>query len=83
MWPPPETWTAVRVSWRTMLDDPEKSPKKILEWIENAPGGQWHLSGWEEYQRQATHGAPWNGVDGFEFRFERAEDALLFRLTWT
>lgn len=66
-----------------MLDDPDYGPRRILDWVESAPGGRWHLSGWEEWERLDTHGVPYNGLDGFEFRFENKSDAVIFALRWS
>lgn len=67
-WPPPD-WPEVIITWKTMLDYSDYSPNMIMHWIDNAPGGRYHLHGF-----QAT--------EGFAFRFERPEDATMFALRW-
>ena len=69
MWPPPESWTEVRVMWEDILEGPKFPIKRILDWLEDAPGGRYHMSGYES-------------TEGFSFRFERAEDATHFKLRW-
>lgn len=68
-WPPPN-WTEVVILWRDILDKPLYPIKDILAWVENQPGGQYHLHGWR-------------ATEGFAFRFERPEDATAFALKWT
>jgi hypothetical protein len=67
-WPPPD-WTEVIVKWDDVLSGPEYPIRAILDWIESAPGGDYHLHGY-------------NAVEGFSFRFEQAEDAVYFKLRW-
>jgi len=81
-WPPPESWTEVVVTWKTMLDNADYNPNLILDWIEKTPGGRYHLHGWEDFQRYPRHGIGIGGVDGFAFRFENEKDAVLFKLRW-
>lgn len=69
LWPPPD-WTEVVILWPTMLDRDARSPHVILDWVDRAPGGCYHLHGHE-------------GVKGFAFRFENPEDAILFKLRWS
>jgi hypothetical protein len=70
MWPPPDDWTEVVIPWTEMLVPfTFRQPLVIIKWIEDQPGGCYHLHGW-----QAT--------EGFAFRFERAEDATAFALRW-
>jgi hypothetical protein len=68
MWPPPN-WTEVIVSWETMLANADKAPNNVLEWVNNQPGGNYHLHGYKS-------------TEGFAFRFERDEDATVFKLRW-
>jgi hypothetical protein len=51
------------------MNHPHYSIREILEWIDDAPGGRYHLHG---------H----NGDDGFAFRFEQPKDATYFKLKW-
>ena len=81
-WPPPEGWTQVVVTWKIMLENPKHNPNLILDWVDTTPGGRYHLHGWEDFQRYPRHGIGVGGVDGFAFRFERREDAVLFKLRW-
>jgi hypothetical protein len=69
MWPPPNAWSEVIVLWDDVLSGPRYPIKKILEWLETAPGGEYHIHGYES-------------TEGFSFRFKRAEDATHFRLRW-
>lgn len=68
-WPPPEGWTEVVVTWRTMLDDPDYAPLAIEDWVLKHAQGRWHLHGYR-------------ATEGFAFRFEDPRDAVLFRLKW-
>lgn len=72
----------MRISWEVMLDHADHAPNDIIAWVESAPGGSWHLSGWDEWTRLESHGRDYKGIDGFEFRFERREDAVMFALRW-
>jgi hypothetical protein len=66
---PHPDWTEVLVLWDNIMNHPHYSIREILDWIDSAPGGKYHLHG---------H----NYTDGFEFRFERPEDATYFKLKW-
>lgn len=69
-WPPPESWTEVVIPWTEMLVPfTFRKPLVIIKWIEDQPGGRYHLHGWQSTQ-------------GFAFRFERPEDATAFALRW-
>ena len=68
LWPPPE-WTEVVILWTTMLEYETHNPNKILSWVDNHPGGKYHLHGY-------------NATEGFAFRFEDPNDAALFVLRW-
>ena len=46
-----------------------RKPLNILSWVEQQPGGRYHLHGWQSTQ-------------GFAFRFERPEDATVFAARW-
>ena len=67
-WPPPD-WTEVVVTWQTMLDSKEHNVNEIHEWVNTHPGGRFHLHGWQK-------------TEGFAYRFENPEDALIFALRW-
>jgi len=68
-WPPPE-WTEVVIPWDEMLVPRTfRKPLNILSWVEQQPGGRYHLHGWQS-------------TEGFAFRFERAEDATVFAARW-
>lgn len=69
MWPPPENWIECVVTWDTMMANADYAPNAILQWIDNQPGGEYHLHGYKS-------------TEGFAFRFSRAKDATLFRLRW-
>ena len=66
-WPPP-AWPEIVIPWERMLDEPGLAPA-VLDWIEQAPGGSYHLHGYKT-------------TEGFSFRFQRAEDATMFALRW-
>ena len=67
-WPPP-IWTEVVVLWDDVLHGPKYPIKEILEWLETAPGGDYHIHGYES-------------TEGFSFRFRNPEDATHFKLRW-
>lgn len=69
MWPPPEHWFEVIVLWSDVLEGPKYPIKKMLDWLEVAPGGDYHIHGYES-------------TEGFSFRFKDARDAIHFRLRW-
>jgi hypothetical protein len=66
-----------------MLDNSDYGPNAIIEWVNQTPGGRYHLHGWEDFKRFHSHGIGVGGVDGVAFRFEDPRDATLFRLRWT
>lgn len=66
--PPPE-WEEIIIMWCDITGGPQYPIKEILDWIDNAPGGRYHL-----------HGYHW--TEGFAFRFENPIDATYFRLRW-
>ena len=68
LWPPPK-WHEIIVLWDDILRGPEYPIKEILEWVDLAPGGRYHLHGYKS-------------TEGFAFRFERSEDAVYFKLRW-
>jgi hypothetical protein len=68
LWPPP-VWTEVVVLWTDVLGGPQYPIKQILEWVETAPGDNYHLHGY-------------HSTEGFSFRFENPEDATHFKLKW-
>jgi hypothetical protein len=67
-WPPPD-WTEVVVLWDEILGEPRYPIKEILDWMDLAPGGEFHLHGY-------------NSTEGFSFRFRDPEDATYFKLRW-
>jgi len=67
-WPPPD-WNEVLVFWHDILNPPNYPIRKILDWIDTAPGDQYHLHGY-------------NATDGFAFRFKNPKDATFFRIMW-
>ena len=67
-WPPPD-WHEVVVLWQDIMHPPEYPIRRILDWVEEAPGGDYHLHGYK-------------ATEGFAFRFARARDATLFRIMW-
>ena len=69
MWPPPMDWIEVIVLWDDVLSGPRLPIKQILEWLEKAPGGNYHIHGYES-------------TEGFSFRFENPADATHFKLKW-
>ena len=66
---PAPAWTEVLVLWNEIMNHPYYSIREILVWIDDVPGGRYHLHG---------H----NNTDGFAFRFERPQDATYFKLKW-
>jgi hypothetical protein len=46
-----------------------KNVQEMIKWVEEEPGGRFHLHGWKS-------------TEGFAYRFERKIDAVLFALTW-
>jgi len=67
-WPPPD-WTEVIVLWDEVLGGPRYPIREILEWIDTAPGGEFHLHGYRS-------------TEGFSFRFRNPNDAVYFKLKW-
>lgn len=67
-WPPPK-WTEIIVLWDEILKPPYYPIKDILAWIDETPGGCYHLHGYRS-------------TEGFSFRFERDKDATHFKLRW-
>ncbi len=68
-WPPPD-WPEIVITWDTMINSENHKPPAILEWVDNYKGGRYHLHGWKS-------------TEGFAFRFERTEDAVIFALRWS
>lgn len=68
-WPPPD-WTEVVVLWEDMLNTSffHGRARYILQWVDLAPGGEYHLYGY-------------NQTDGFAFRFRNPHDATFFKLS--
>jgi len=69
MWPPPDDWIEVIVLWQEILEPPRYPIRQMLEWLDSAPGGDYHIHGFES-------------TEGFSFRFRNAEDATHFKLRW-
>jgi hypothetical protein len=69
LWPPPKHWFEAIVLWRDVLEGPHYPIREILKWLETAPGGRYHIHGYES-------------TVGFSFRFEDARDLVHFRLRW-
>lgn len=67
-WPPPN-WYEVVVLWEDIMNPPKYPIRQILDWFETAPGGNYHLHGY-------------NSTEGFAFRFENPKDGMLFRIMW-
>jgi hypothetical protein len=65
-----------------MLANADYNPNKVIAWVNDQPGGRYHLHGWEDYKRFPRHGIGPGGVDGFAFRFENQADAMVFALRW-
>ncbi len=68
LWPPPD-WHEVVVLWEDIMNPPKYPIKQILDWIDVAPGGCYHLHGYK-------------ATEGFAFRFENSRDATYFRIMW-
>jgi hypothetical protein len=66
---PAPNWTEVVVLWDQIMNHPRYPIREILSWIDHAPGGCYHLHGYDS-------------TNGFAFRFERAKDATYFKLKW-
>jgi hypothetical protein len=66
-WPPPDDWYEVVVTWERMLQ--EHNCREVLDWVEQHPGGQYHLHGYQS-------------TEGFAFRFRDPHDANIFVLRW-
>lgn len=66
---PPPDWVSIVVLWEDITDGPHYPIREILEWVETAPGGRYHL-----------HGHKWD--KGFDFRFENPTTATYFKLKW-
>ena len=45
LWPPPEHWFEVIVLWKDILEGPRYPIREILKWLEQAPGGRYHIHG--------------------------------------
>ena len=67
-WPPPN-WHSVKILWDDILGGPKYPIREILDWIDDAPVRDYHLSGLEQ-------------TKGFDFRFKDAKDASYFTLMW-
>ena len=67
MWPPPEDWEEVRISWGWMMKNHTHNANDIYNLILAAPGGEFHLSGYGYHE-------------GFSYRFKRPQDATWIRL---
>jgi hypothetical protein len=69
MWPPPDNWDEVVVLWDDILGGPKYPIKDILAWLDDVPGGEYHLHGYQS-------------TEGFSIRFKNPEDATHFKLRW-
>ena len=65
-WPAPD-WAEVIVSWTWIMASPRHDINKLIQWVENSPGGNYHIHGINE------------NFD-FAFRFENPADATWFRM---
>lgn len=68
IWPPP-SWTEIVILWDDITDGCRYPIREILNWLETAEGGRYHLHGF-------------NSTEGFCFRFENPADATHFKLKW-
>ena len=68
IWPPP-SWIEIVILWDDITGGRRYPIKDILAWVEDTPGGRYHLHGF-------------NSTDGFAFRFENPNDAIHFKLRW-
>ena len=66
---PHPDWSEVIIMWKEIVDKPFYPIREILSWMDEAPGGRYHLHGYKS-------------TEGFAFRFERPEDATYFKLKW-
>jgi hypothetical protein len=64
-----DSWTEVIILWDDVMGGPRYPIREILAWIKDAPGGRYHLYGF-------------NSTEGFAFRFENPADAVHFKLRW-
>jgi hypothetical protein len=70
-WPPPLSWTECVVTWKTMLAYADYAPNDIMIWLTQYPSKyRFHLHGWQS-------------TEGFAFRFEDQQDAIMFKLRWS
>ena len=69
IWPPPKDWEEVVILWKNILHEPGYPIREILEWLDAAPGGEFHIHGYES-------------TEGFSFRFRNPADATHFKLRW-
>lgn len=67
-WPPPD-WHEVIITWDQIMQDKKLKPDMLYSWCETQPGARFHVHGWQS-------------TEGFAFRFEHKQDAVLFALTW-
>jgi len=68
-WPPP-AWTECVITWNWILESYPGSPNDIYVWCDQYPSSS----------RYHVHG--WHSTEGFAFRFEDPQDAIIFQLTW-
>ena len=64
-----DSWEEVIILWEDVFSGPKYPIRKILDWIDTAPGDCYHLHGW-------------NSTEGFCFRFKNPNDATHFKLKW-
>jgi hypothetical protein len=68
-WPPPD-WTECVVSWDYILQNRKPHPQALYDWCNrHASTGRYHVHGWQS-------------TEGFAFRFEDQQDAIIFKLRW-
>jgi hypothetical protein len=67
--PLPNNWVLVIIDWEDILNPPNYQIKEILDWVNEQPGGRYHLHGYKS-------------TEGFAFRFEHPADATYFKLKW-
>ena len=66
---PHPNWIEVIILWEEILSEPFYPIIKILKWIDEVPGGRYHLYGYKY-------------TEGFVFQFENPLDATHFKLKW-
>jgi hypothetical protein len=68
-WPPPD-WYECVVTWNSILENPKVHLDDYYTWCDRyASTGRYHVHGWQS-------------TEGFAFRFENLQDAIIFKLKW-